>query len=34
MLRTQFTLQAIYDLGDTKLFAAAVLPVIVVATKK
>ena len=34
MLRTQFALQAIYDLGDTKLFAAAVLPVIVVATKK
>ena len=34
LLRTQFTLQAIYDLGDTKLFAAAVLPVIVVATKK
>jgi methylase of polypeptide subunit release factors len=33
MLRTQFTLHAIYDLGDTKLFAAAVLPVIVVATK-
>jgi len=34
MLRTQFALEAIYDLGDTKLFAAAVLPVIVVATKK
>ncbi|HEX4145310.1 MAG TPA: N-6 DNA methylase [Pirellulales bacterium] len=34
MLRTQFALKAIYDLGDTRLFAAAVLPVIVVATKK
>ena len=34
MLRTQFALNAIYDLGDTKLFAASVLPVIVVATKK
>ena len=34
MLRTQFALQAIYDLGDTKLFTAAVLPVIVVAKKK
>jgi adenine-specific DNA-methyltransferase len=34
MLRTQFALDAIYDLGDTKLFAAAVLPAIIVATKQ
>jgi adenine-specific DNA-methyltransferase len=33
LLRTQFDLQAIYDLGDTKLFSAAVLPVIVVARR-
>jgi adenine-specific DNA-methyltransferase len=34
MLRTQFALRAIYDLGDTKLFTAAVLPAIVLATKE
>ncbi|HTU26332.1 MAG TPA: N-6 DNA methylase [Pirellulales bacterium] len=34
MLRREFTLEAVYDLGDTKLFAAAVLPVIVVAIKR
>jgi tRNA1(Val) A37 N6-methylase TrmN6 len=34
LLRTEFSLEAIYDLGDTKLFAAAVLPVIVVARKQ
>jgi len=34
LLRTEFDLEAIYDLGDTKLFAAAVLPVIVVARKQ
>ena len=33
LLRTEFNLEAIYDLGDTKLFPAAVLPVIVVARK-
>ncbi len=33
LLSNQFDLKAIYDLGDTKLFAAAVLPVIVVAEK-
>lgn len=33
LLRTSFNLKAIYDLGDTKLFAAAVLPVIVIAQK-
>ena len=33
-LRTEFSLKAIYDLGDTKLFSAAVLPVIVVGTKQ
>jgi len=33
LLRSEFDLQAIYDLGDTKLFAAAVLPAIVVARK-
>jgi methylase of polypeptide subunit release factors len=33
LLRTQFDLQAVYDLGDTKLFSAAVLPAIVVARK-
>ena len=32
-LRTTFHIQAVHDLGDTKLFAAAVLPVVVVATK-
>ena len=32
-LRTNFTVRAIYDLGDTKLFSAAVLPAIVVASK-
>ncbi len=34
LLRTEFCLEAIYDLGDTKLFSAAVLPVIVVARKQ
>ncbi len=34
LLRTAFDLEAIYDLGDTKLFTAAVLPVIVVARKQ
>lgn len=33
LLREQFGLQAIYDLGDTKLFSAAVLPVIVIGRK-
>jgi len=33
LLRATFDLQAIYDLGDTKLFSAAVLPVILVARK-
>ncbi|HUG92166.1 MAG TPA: N-6 DNA methylase [Planctomycetaceae bacterium] len=34
VLRTAFDLQSIYDLGDTKLFNAAVLPVIVVGRKR
>ena len=34
LLRTEFELAAIYDLGDTKLFAAAVLPVVVVAHRR
>jgi len=34
LLRTEFELIAVYDLGDTKLFSAAVLPVIVVAKRK
>ena len=34
LLRTEFDLEAIYDLGDTKLFSAAVLPVIVMARKQ
>lgn len=34
LLRQEFALEAIYDLGDTKLFTAAVLPVIVVAKKQ
>lgn len=33
LLISEFALQAIFDLGDTKLFSAAVLPVIVVARK-
>ncbi|MGD0382665.1 MAG: N-6 DNA methylase [Thermoguttaceae bacterium] len=33
LLRREFELNAIYDLGDTKLFSAAVLPVIVVAKR-
>lgn len=33
MFASQFDVHAIYDLGDTKLFAAAVLPVIIVARK-
>jgi SAM-dependent methyltransferase len=34
LLRDEFCLEAIYDMGDTRLFAAAVLPVIVVARKQ
>lgn len=34
LLRTEFDLEAIFDLGDTKLFNAAVLPVIVVGRKQ
>lgn len=34
LLRTEFVLKSIYDLGDTKLFTAAVLPVVLVATKQ
>lgn len=34
LLRTEFCLEAIYDLGDTKLFSAAVLPAIVVAKRR
>jgi tRNA1(Val) A37 N6-methylase TrmN6 len=33
LLTKHFAIRSIYDLGDTKLFAAAVLPVIVVATR-
>ncbi len=32
-LESEFTLRQIFDLGDTKLFGAAVLPAIVIATK-
>src|SRR5579871_4062298 len=34
LLREELSLEAIYDLGDSKLFRAAVLPVIVVARKR
>lgn len=34
LLRTEFSLRALYDLGDTKLFTAAVLPAILVAQRK
>lgn len=34
LLRSEFCLEEIYDMGDTKLFDAAVLPVIVVARKQ
>jgi len=34
LLRRESALEAIYDLGDTKLFTAAVLPVVVVAKKQ
>ncbi|MGQ0634795.1 MAG: Eco57I restriction-modification methylase domain-containing protein [Planctomycetaceae bacterium] len=34
LLRSEFHLHCIFDLGDTKLFEAAVLPVIVVGTRK
>jgi hypothetical protein len=34
LLRTEFELAAVYDLGDTKLFSAAVLPVVVVARRR
>jgi adenine-specific DNA-methyltransferase len=33
LLNQEFSLRAVYDLGDTKLFTAAVLPVVVVAKK-
>ena len=33
LLRTEFDLRAVYDLGDTRLFSAAVLPVIVIGRK-
>lgn len=33
LLRGEFHVEAVYDLGDTRLFSAAVLPVIVVAVK-
>lgn len=33
LLRTEFSVRELYDLGDTRLFAAAVLPAIVVAVK-
>lgn len=33
LLRSEFTVRELYDLGDTKLFTAAVLPAIVVARK-
>ena len=33
MFSSHFDIEAIYDLGDTKLFTAAVLPVIIVARK-
>ncbi len=33
LFRTEFCLRAIYDLGDTRLFSAAVLPVIIVARR-
>ena len=34
LLRTEFDLDSVYDLGDTKLFSAAVLPAIIVARKR
>ena len=34
LLRAEFDLEALYDLGDTRLFSAAVLPVIVIARKQ
>ena len=34
LLLTEFDLAAIYDLGDTKLFSASVLPVVVVASRR
>ena len=34
LLRDEYELRAIYDLGDTRLFTAAVLPVIVVAVRR
>jgi len=34
LLRTEFQLEEVYDMGDTKLFEAAVLPVILVARKQ
>lgn len=33
MFASHYEIEAIYDLGDTKLFTAAVLPVIIVARK-
>jgi tRNA1(Val) A37 N6-methylase TrmN6 len=34
LLRTEFDLREVYDLGDTKLFGAAVLPAVVIAKKR
>ena len=34
LLAEQFEIKAIYDLGDSKLFDAAVLPVVLIAVKK
>ena len=34
LLRTEFSLEEMYDMGDTKLFEAAVLPVILVARRQ
>lgn len=34
LLRSEFDLRAVYDLGDTKIFSAAVLPAIVVGRKR
>jgi predicted RNA methylase len=33
LFKTEFTLRHVFDLGDTKLFKAAVLPAVVIATK-
>ncbi len=34
LLQTEFALRAVYDLGDTKLFSAAVLPVVLIGVKQ